>query len=103
MGQSLCSYPVKFHKQTTKNKEIIAEQAPQRRQVNNGSPTFMWETKVANRCLIANTQHISHNQRGPETVVLLQQKHQSSAQRLMWQNSGGRCRIHYISIQRFCK
>lgn len=42
--------------------------------VNNGRPTFMWETKVANRCLIANTQHISHNQRRPETVVLLQQE-----------------------------
>lgn len=76
---------------------------PQRPQVNNGSTTFIWETKVANRCLIANTQHISHNQRGPETVVLLQQKHQRTAQQLMWQNSGGRCRIHYISIQRFCK
>lgn len=26
--------------------------------------TFIHQTKVANRCLIANTQHISHNQRG---------------------------------------
>lgn len=103
MNQSLSTYLVKFHQQTTKYKEILVEGAPQRRQVNNGGPTFMWETKVANRCLIANTQHISHNQRGPETVVLLQQKHQSGAQRLMWQNSGGRCGIHYISIQRLCK
>lgn len=96
-------YLVTFHKQTTKYKEIVVRRAPQRPRVNDGSPTFMRGTKVANRCLIANTQHISHNQRGPETVVLLQQKHQSSAQRLMWQNSGGRCRIHYISIQRFCE
>ena len=56
--------------------------------------------KTANRCLVANTQHISHNQRGLETVVLLQQKHQRNAQQLMLQNA--RCGIHYISIQRCC-
>lgn len=72
----------------------------QRARVNNGSPTFICTTEVANRRLIANTQHISRNQRGPETVLLLQGKHQRTAQQLMWHNSGGRYGIHYISIHR---
>lgn len=83
-----------------KRSSKTVQQRRERPQVNNDTPNFIWKTKIANRCLIVNTQHISHNQRGPETVLLLQQKHQRTAQQLMWQNSRGRCGIHYISIQR---